>query len=90
VRSDGDLLRRRRLVAVNSASLNVVRRYAGSDGKVFEVTIGRHPPHRYTYNFHLKREQPVRPKRVGKGRGSESGRAGLQPPTTAIALISMR
>jgi hypothetical protein len=52
---------------VNSASLNVVRRYAGSDGKVFEVTIGRHPPHRYTYNFHLKREQPVRAKRAGKG-----------------------
>jgi DNA-binding GntR family transcriptional regulator len=55
-------------VAVNSASLNVVRRYAGSDGKVFEVTISRHPPQRYTYNFHLKREQPVRAKRAGKGR----------------------
>jgi GntR family transcriptional regulator len=46
-------------VPAGSAGLNVVRRYAGSDGKVFEVTISVHAAQRYTYNFHLKREQPV-------------------------------
>jgi DNA-binding GntR family transcriptional regulator len=56
-------------VPLNSATLNVVRRYAGSDGKVFEVTISMHAAQRYTYNFHLKREQPVRAKRAGKSAG---------------------
>jgi GntR family transcriptional regulator len=56
-------------VPTNSASLNVVRRYAGTDGKVFEVTISMHAAQRYTYNFHLKREQLARGKRPAKGTG---------------------
>lgn len=51
-------------VPAGSAGLHVVRRYAGRDGKVFEVTITIHPAQRYTYNFHLKREQTVQRKRV--------------------------
>jgi DNA-binding GntR family transcriptional regulator len=56
-------------VAPGSAGLNVLRRYAGSDGKVFEVTLSIHPAQRYTYNFHLEREQPVPRKRAGKKTG---------------------
>ena len=53
-------------VPAGSAGLNVVRRYAGGDGKVFEVTLSIHAAQRYTYNFHLEREQPARSKRAPK------------------------
>ncbi len=53
-------------VPVGSAALNVVRRYASSDGKVFEVTVSVHPAQRYTYSFHLKREQSAARKRGAK------------------------
>lgn len=53
-------------VPVGSPALNVVRRYASSDGKVFEVTVSVHPAQRYTYNFHLQRERPAGRKRGAK------------------------
>lgn len=51
-------------VPANSAALNVIRRYADSDGKVYEVTVSMHPSQRYTYNFHLKRERSPDRKRA--------------------------
>ena len=44
-------------VPAGGAALNVVRRYANEEGKLFEVTVSVHPANRYTYNFHLKRER---------------------------------
>ena len=53
-------------VPPGSASLNVVRRYADAQGRVFEVTVTTHAAQRYTYNFHLKREGSGPRKRVTK------------------------
>ncbi|MBA2961455.1 MULTISPECIES: GntR family transcriptional regulator [Ramlibacter] len=51
-------------VPAGSAALTTVRRYAGADGQVFEVSIAVHPAQRYTFNFHLKREKAALPKRT--------------------------
>jgi GntR family transcriptional regulator len=57
-------------VKTGSPGLTVVRRYANSDGAVFEVAFGVHAAQRYTYSFHLKRDRPG------------SGRANAEPATS--------
>ena len=44
-------------VDVGSPGLMVARRYANSDGTIFEVAFGMHAANRYTYSFRLKRER---------------------------------
>ncbi|MDB5957594.1 GntR family transcriptional regulator [Ramlibacter sp.] len=56
-------------VPPGSASLNVVRRYADAQGRVFEVTVTTHAAQRYTYSFHLEREAPAARKRPAHTRG---------------------
>lgn len=48
-------------VTRGSPSLNVLRRYTGSNGEVFEATISIHPGARYTYSFELHRERRAGP-----------------------------
>ncbi len=42
-------------VAPGSASLQVVRRFSGRSGRVFQVSISEHPADRYTYSLELRR-----------------------------------
>jgi len=44
-------------VDVGSPGLTVARRYANSEGTIFEVAFGVHAANRYTYSFHLKRDR---------------------------------
>jgi DNA-binding GntR family transcriptional regulator len=44
-------------VKSGTPSLALVRRYRGSDGRVFLVTIAEHPAERYTYSFRLRRSR---------------------------------
>lgn len=50
-------------VRAGSAALTTIRRYADSDGSVFEVSVAVHPAERYTFNFHLQRERSAAGKR---------------------------
>mgnify|MGYP002778515996 CR=1 FL=1 len=42
-------------VAAGTPSLTLVRRYAGPDQRLFEVSVSEHPADRYTYSLQLKR-----------------------------------
>jgi DNA-binding GntR family transcriptional regulator len=42
-------------VEPGTASLSVVRRYTGRNGRVFEVSISEHPAGRFTYSLELRR-----------------------------------
>ena len=42
-------------VAPGSACLQVVRRFSGRSGRVFQVSVSEHPADRYTYSLELRR-----------------------------------
>jgi DNA-binding GntR family transcriptional regulator len=42
-------------VAAGSPALDVIRRYTGNEGRVFEVSISSHPADRYTYSLEVRR-----------------------------------
>lgn len=44
-------------VQVGSPALSVVRRYLGSDGEPFEITISTHPEGRYTHRMKLRKSK---------------------------------
>lgn len=45
-------------VVPGSPALTTRRRYADSDGRVFEVSVATHPATRFTYRFTLRRDAP--------------------------------
>lgn len=42
-------------VAPGAASLTLIRRYRGADGRMFQVSVSEHPADRYTYSLQLRR-----------------------------------
>jgi GntR family transcriptional regulator len=48
---------RRLGVKAGSPALNVLRRYTGTTGELFEASISVHPGERYTYSFEFRRER---------------------------------
>lgn len=48
-------------VKAGSPALNVVRRYTGTSGEVFETTFSIHPAERFTYQVELRRERTPPP-----------------------------
>jgi GntR family transcriptional regulator len=46
-------------VKAGSSALNVVRRYTGQSGEVFETTFSIHPAERFTYQVELRRERTL-------------------------------
>jgi DNA-binding GntR family transcriptional regulator len=73
-------------VDVGSPGLTVARRYANSDGTVFEVAFGVHAANRYTYSFHLKRERAAN----GRSGSTMAKPVGLGEASRRESLTSKR